>query len=178
MKLKLLWLLLFVCFLIEGTLYHWLIPARWQESAHVVPLFVLTVVVYASLYIHRHYALFLGLIFGLLQDVIFYGHMLGIHMFSYGLTGYLIGLLASGSRGSRMTFTLTLSMVGASILIYESITYALYSLFQLADVSIIWFLWRQVVPTVLFNLLFALAVYIPLRKYLEQKKSVKESSDV
>jgi rod shape-determining protein MreD len=174
MKLKIYWLILFGCFLIEGTLFHWFIPMQWQSSTHLVPLLVLVGIVYSAVFIHRHYALFLGMVFGLLQDVVFYGHMLGVHTFSYGLTGYLVGLMY---RNSRVTISATMLMVGLSIVIYESITYALYSLFQIADISFVWFLLRQLLPTLIFNLLFALAVYLPARKWLEDLYVNKEQGD-
>ncbi len=174
MKQKLYWLIIFGCFIMESTLFHWLVPIKWQQSTNLTPLFVLIGIVYSAMFMHRHYALFLGMVFGLLQDVVFYGHMLGVHTFSYGLTGYLIGL---SYRSTRVTITSTMTMVGFGMVIYQSITYALYSLFQITDVSIVWFLLRQLLPSLLFNLLFALAVYLPARKWLEDRYVNKESQE-
>lgn len=64
-------LLLFLLFILEGTLVPWLIPTAWQTR--IAPHLVYVVILYFSVYENRHTGLILGLVFGMLHDIVFMG---------------------------------------------------------------------------------------------------------
>lgn len=148
-------------FILEGTIVHWLIP-DWE--VRIAPHLVLVAVVYIALYLNRHLALLYGLIFGMLQGIIFYGHMVGAYSFGMGLTGYLAGLIF---RRFHLNIASTLFIITLSNLLFDMILYGLYRLFGITELAIQWVFVQQIIPSLMINLLFALLIYIPVRSFLE-----------
>lgn len=168
------WLLCILLFLLQGTLLIWLLPSSWQVGVHVSPNFVFVIILYIALHLGRHQALVYGLLFGMLQDFIFYGHMLGVHSFAMGLTGYLTGLL----QARRPHFILnTMLLVGIGYMVFETIMYGAYRVFNVTKIDYLGALTHSILPSALFNMLFALAVYMPMRKLLEDLASFKKDRD-
>ncbi|MGZ9585132.1 rod shape-determining protein MreD [Paenibacillus marinisediminis] len=155
-------LFMFVLFLIEGTLLPIFIPDEWM--GRIVPQFVFIIVLYHAVYKHRHTALLMGLGFGFLQDVVYYGHMIGPHAFSMGLLGYLIGLLFN-TRNVSMGTMMVISIMGSFA--YQSILFGIYSLFNLHQYTFQYALMEYMLPSLLIQLLFAMVVYVPMRKWFD-----------
>lgn len=174
MKRHVIWLICLLLFLLQGTLLNWILPSSWQSSVHVSPNFVFVIVLYIALQLGRHQALVYGLLFGLLQDFIFYGHMLGVHSFAMGLTGYLVGLLQSRRPNFIMN---TVLLVGLGYIVFETIIYGAYLVFNVTKIDYLGALTHSILPSALFNMLFALAVYMPMRKLLEDLASYKKDRD-
>ncbi|MBD0381691.1 rod shape-determining protein MreD [Paenibacillus sedimenti] len=164
----LLWLILLGLFVLQGTIAHWLIPSSWQGQVYVAPHFTLVFILFIGLFHHRHTALIYGLIFGLLQDFNYYSSILGIYSFGMGLTGYLAGL--TQRRQPNLIFY-NLLITGIGLLLFELINYGINRLFKLIDIDLEFALTHYMLPSVLFNLLFALLCYVPIRKLLEGKLS-------
>ncbi|MCC2684984.1 MAG: rod shape-determining protein MreD [Paenibacillaceae bacterium] len=166
-------LLLFALFLLEGTVLPWLTPSDWQEKALVSPHLVLVAILYTSLYTNRHLALAYGIGFGLLQDFAYYGPMIGTNSFAMGLSAYMIGLLM---RRTPIRIVMSLFGIAWGVFGYECIRYGLYRLFQLTSVPFEWSLLHEMLPSLLIDLLFALAVYVPARKWLERLDDEEKES--
>jgi rod shape-determining protein MreD len=162
------WLFLsvFGLFLLQGTIVHWILPAAWQSpQVYVSPNFTLMIVIFMGLFLHRHYALFYGLFFGLMQDFIYYGHMIGPQSFAIGLVGYVAGLVP---RRQSSLILYTLILLGLGELMFEHINYGLNRLFSVTSTTYQYALVHFMLPSMLFNMLFGLAVYIPIRKLFER----------
>ncbi|MBM7563775.1 rod shape-determining protein MreD [Paenibacillus sacheonensis] len=149
-------------FLSEGTIFYWLIPG--DLVGRIIPHFTLAFVLFAALYRGRHASLLLGLSFGLLQDLAFYGRIIGVHSFSMGLVGYMTGLLLERKRS---TLLMALSMIGLSTLVYDTVVYFIYKVFRLTDLTYEYSLYQHIIPSLFLQLLFALALYIPARRWFE-----------
>jgi rod shape-determining protein MreD len=165
-----LWLIILALFILEGTLLQWLIPVMWQSKVYVAPHFILVIVIYIGLYVNRHTALIYGLIFGLLQDFMYYSPMLGPISFAMGLTGYLAGLL---HRRLHSNIVVSMLVIGFGNLFFDCMIYGLYRLFQINHLNLQWVFFYQMLPSMLINLLFALLVYIPVRKLFESIQAAK-----
>ncbi len=155
-------LLLFVLFILEGTIVPWLIPGPWH--ARIVPHLVYICLLFVSVYDHRHAGMVMGLIFGLLHDVVYYGALIGAYSFAMGLSCYLMGLL---SRSQRAPMPLMMIIVIFGSLLFDSILFGTYSLFELTHRPYTWALQNHIIPNLFVQFLFALAIYVPLRKQLE-----------
>jgi rod shape-determining protein MreD len=156
------WVILLVLFMIQSSLFFWVLPGEW--AYRVAPHLVLVSIVVASLFVHRYFAMSLGLVFGFLHDLQFYGHMLGLFTFVMGLTGYLTGM---AFQRKHMTFFYVAAVVGISCLSFDTLVYMLYALFQVASSSYLWALLHYILPSLFINLLFFTVMYIPLRQYAE-----------
>ncbi|WP_219837972.1 rod shape-determining protein MreD [Paenibacillus sp. R14(2021)] len=161
-------------FLTEGTVFYWLLPD--SMVGRIVPHFTLAFVLFAALYRGRHTALVLGMAFGLLQDLAFYGRIIGVHSFAMGLVGYLTGLLLERKRS---TLLMALFVISVSTLVNDTVVYIIYRVFRLTNQSFQWALSQHMIPSLFLQLLFALAMYIPVRRWFEGslKPKTEEEED-
>lgn len=166
-------LTLFLLFLLEGTLAKWMIPSAWQSDVVVAPHLVLIMVLYISVYSGRRQGLFYGFGFGLLHDIVYYGPMIGPYTITMAASAYLTGLIASRSRGQILT-TLFFLVVGN--LLFEWMIYGIYWIYKVTHTDVDWVFSRLILPSVLFNLLFALAVYLPVRKLMDWMRGIKRDT--
>lgn len=169
-----LFLLMFLLFILEGTLVPWLVPSAWQSR--IAPHLVYVVILYFSVYENRHTGLILGLVFGMLHDIVFYGALIGTYSFAMGLSGYLLGLL---SRNQRAPLPLMMIIVLLGSLLLDSILFGTYSLFELIHQPYTWALKSNIIPNVFVQFVFALAIYVPLRRQLEiitRRRSPEENA--
>ncbi|WNS43590.1 rod shape-determining protein MreD [Paenibacillus sp. MMS20-IR301] len=173
MRRSVLVLLLILLFMLEDTVLPWLMPDAWEMR--IIPNLVFIVILFVTVYHHRHTALILGLSFGMLHDVVFYGRILGAHSFAMGLSAYLIGLVF---QIPRAPLPLMMGVVLLGSLLEDSVLFAIYSVFNLGQQSYNWALLHHMLPTMLFHFAAALLLYIPLRRQLEllKKETRKEEA--
>lgn len=166
---------LFVLFLLEGTILEWIIPPVWQSKVLVAPHLVLVGVLLVALYKNRYQALAYGLAFGFLQDFIYYGHALGVYSFSMGLVGYVAGLTFRLPYQGLFT-SLVVVMLGSFA--YDTTVYGIYRFFLgVIRLDFQWTFLHQMLPSMLFNALIALLMYVPARKWLEKVAEGKRESE-
>src|SRR5690606_9768034 len=128
--------------LIETAVLPWLVPAAM--GGRIVPHFPFLVTLFVAVTAGRHTAFFFGLGFGLFQDVVFYGHLIGAYAFGMALAGYLAGLLVGRLRPSAGLY-IVLTAFGGFML--DTIVYAIYRLFQVTTVSYLFAIGWQILPT-------------------------------
>lgn len=156
-------LLLFLLFIIQGTVLPWLIPDPW--AMRIVPDLVFIVLLFVTVYHHRHTALVLGLCFGMLHDIVFYGRIIGAHSFAMGVSAYLIGLVF---QAPRAPLPMMMSIVLLGSLLYDSILFGIYTIFKLNSEPYNWALMHYMLPTMLVHFALGLMMYIPVRRQLEK----------
>ncbi|HAG00116.1 MULTISPECIES: rod shape-determining protein MreD [Paenibacillus] len=155
-------LLLFVLFILQGTVFFWLTPSSLQLQ--IYPNFVLVAIFFVSIYYHRHTGLVLGLIFGMLHDIVYYGEMIGTYSFAMGISAYLLGLVFKAPR-APLPMMMTIVILGS--LLFDSTLFGIYKVFRLNPTSYNWSLLHHMLPNLLVHFAFALAIYVPVRKQLE-----------
>jgi len=158
----LLWFIGFLFFLCEGTIVPWLIPDFAADMQLVVTSRMAFIwFLYIAIYLQRSTAIAMALAFGLLHDLIFYGHMLGVHAFGMVLCTYLIALML---RDTHVTWYTGIASIGLGLIAFDMIKYGLYRLFQVTEADPWWHVVHNIVPSLSLNLLFALAIYYPVIK--------------
>ncbi|MEX1029603.1 MAG: rod shape-determining protein MreD [Paenibacillaceae bacterium] len=172
---KIIWLLIFIVFILEGTWVHWLIPTGWYNGLQVAPHFVLVLVLFVSIIRNRHLGLFFGLMFGLMHDIVYASPMLGPHSFSMGLTAYAAGVMA---KRLKITMISALFMISFSIVLYDVVNFLVFRMFRVIDVPFITIFSDFIMPTLLFNLLFAVIVYVPARRWMDRRKVHQEDESL
>lgn len=156
-------LLLFLLFILQGAIVPWLLPSSWQNV--IMPNLVFIVLLFVSVYHHRHTALVLGIIFGLLHDVVYYGDMIGTYSLVMGFSTYIMGFIF---RAPRAPMPLMMTVVILGSLLFDSMIFAIYRVFSLTQVSYDWNLLHHVLPDLVVHFVFGLIIYVPLRKQLEK----------
>jgi rod shape-determining protein MreD len=160
---------MFLLFLIEGTIAQVFASEVWGLPWLIVPRFVLVGIVFIGLYAGRRRALLFGLFFGLLYDVV-YAEVIGVYAFATATLGYLAGL---ASRYFHQSWLLVLVNVLLVTFINEWLVYEIYHLFNMANMNGSQLLFDEAIPTVVFNVLFALVIFRPMSKLLH--KSLNKS---
>jgi len=147
--------------LIQTSVLPWIIPYEWHDR--LLPNLPFLMTVYVALFSGRHRGFLFGLCFGLLEDSLFYGHLLGAYGFGMGLLGYLIGL--SAERRPRLLGS-TMLAIGFGSFALDSIVFWVYKLFQVTELTYGFALYWEIVPTLLLQLILALLLYMPVRRWL------------
>ncbi|MBO8172544.1 MAG: rod shape-determining protein MreD [Bacillaceae bacterium] len=155
--------LLTVLLLLEGTVLQFVSPDTWGITIQMIPRFVVVGVIYIALYLGRRKGLWYGLIFGLLQDIL-YSDVIGVYAFGMGLVGYFSGLAFKLFHQGLLLILLTMIV---SILIYDLVIYSFFSMFGIASVNLQWMMMNQLIPTLFLNAIFAVLIYVPMKKILE-----------
>lgn len=148
-----------VVFVLEGTVMQVISPETWGLSWTTVPRFALVCCIFISTFLGRREGLYYGLAFGFLQDVLF-GQVIGIYMMSMMVASYFAGMIVLlFQRGFGMMLVTTIVILFG----HEWLLYSLFRLFSVAPYDVQWILTRQILPSVVFNLAFALIMYVPIR---------------
>lgn len=147
--------------IVQTSIIPWLIPDAWSDR--LLPNLPFVMTVFVALFAGRYRAFLFGLGFGLLEDVLFYGHLMGSYGFGMALLGYLIGLVAE-RRSRTLAETALATGIGSGIL--NSMIYCVYKLFQMTDLTYGFAAYWQIVPTLLLDLMISLLIYVPVRRWL------------
>ena len=164
--------LMLLVFVLEGALMPWLIPSGFGDR--IIPHFVFVFVMYAALYGNRHQALLLGAGFGLLQDIVYYGHLIGAHAFLMGLIGYFTGVLFAARKATLM---MAVAVVGLACLLYDTTLLYIYKVFKISNADYAWALLHHILPSLFLQLVFMLLCYIPLRKMFQSTQRTQTEDE-
>ncbi|WP_419878873.1 rod shape-determining protein MreD [Brevibacillus centrosporus] len=158
-----------VLFLLEGTVVQVIATATWGLSWMTVPRFALVCCILISMFMGRREGLYYGLAFGFLQDVLF-GQVIGIYTMSMMVASYFAGLIVLlFQRGFGMVFvTSALILFG-----HEWLLYSLFRLFSAAPYDVQWMLNRQILPSVILNLVVTLLIYVPIMRMCNKIQAKK-----
>ena len=165
-------LMMLLLFIVEGSVLPWLIPAGY--GSRIIPHFIFVIVIYSALYSNRHRALMLGVSFGLLQDIVYYGHLIGAHAFIVGLLAYFTGLLLEKKRATIM---MAIAVIGFACILYDTALYYIYRVFRITNESYAWALIDYILPSLFLQLAFALVCYVPVRKIFEVRLKAKSEKE-
>ncbi|WP_221469494.1 rod shape-determining protein MreD [Cohnella nanjingensis] len=160
--------------LLQTAVIPWLIPSAWSDR--LLPHLPFVMTVFVAMFAGRHRGFLFGLGFGLLEDTLSYGHMIGAYAFGMALFGYLIGLAAE-QRSSR-TLALLLVTVGIGSGLLDLLVYFIYKLFLLTHLPIAYVVYWQVVPTLLLQTFAGLLLYLPVRRwFVKNVAAAKEEAN-
>lgn len=154
-------LFLFFLFVIEGTWLQWMVPDVWGADWTLVPAFSLTVVMLVSIYFGSRRGMVYGVLLGLMYDLAF-GHIIGSYVFSVAFVTYFSGQFMKQFQRHSILILVT---VTAGIVLHILIIYGLYTLFGVTWFPFRWMIFRLLFPSALFNLLFAIFLLRPIKRW-------------
>ncbi|MCC3376908.1 rod shape-determining protein MreD [Cohnella sp. REN36] len=161
-----------VLLLLQTAVIPWAIPSAWSDR--LLPHLPFVMTMFVAAFAGRHRAFLFGLGFGLLEDTLSYGHMIGAYAFGMALLGYLVGLLAEQRTTRTLAFTLLMIGLGSGLL--DLLVYFVYKLFLLTHLSVAYVVYWQVVPTLLLQTFAGLALYLPVRRWFIKTAAPKEEA--
>ncbi|AUJ26131.1 MULTISPECIES: rod shape-determining protein MreD [Virgibacillus] len=131
-----------------------LLKSDWLIVSHWVFIFLVFIAVFYDNE-STHYSVLYALIFGLLIDIV-YTSTLGVYMFSYASTIYLIYGLKKLLHGNILVVAL-LGIVG--LVVSDGMIYLIYSVVALTDMPWSMYLTNRLLPTIGSNLIFLFVLY-------------------
>jgi rod shape-determining protein MreD len=172
MKKILLPFLIYLVFISESSLFQAIIPDHNSLDWQFIPRFTMVMILFIAIYINTTYGIVYGLAFGLLTDLL-YTDIIGVYLFSMAATAYVISVFSRYLFGNLFV-VLLLSIIGISVL--EFFVYGLNSLIGVSNQMIDLFLYKRLLPTLILNGLFAILIYYPYVKQLNQlRETIKEN---
>jgi rod shape-determining protein MreD len=172
MKKVLLPLLIYLAFISESSLVQALLPQENSMDWQMIPRFSMVMILFIAMFLNTTYGILYGLAFGLLTDLL-YTDIIGVYLFSMAATAYITSVFSRYLFGNVIV-TLLLTIVGVSIL--EFFVYGLNSLIGISNQMIDMFLFKRLLPTLIINGFFAILIYYPYVKQLNQvKDTLKEN---
>ncbi len=160
--------LMLLVFVVEGSIVPWIIPEGFGDR--IIPHFVFIFVMFAALYGNRHMALFLGAGFGLLQDIVYYGHLIGSHSYLMALIGYFAGVLFANRKP---TIIMAVTVIGTACIMYDSILFMINKVFKITNLEYAGALISYILPSLFLQLVFMLICYVPLRRLFQSTQKVQ-----
>ncbi|MFC7393192.1 rod shape-determining protein MreD [Scopulibacillus cellulosilyticus] len=157
-----LFLILFVLFLIQGTVMTVFSPEWFGFNMAVIPHFILVAVMLIAFFLNRGTAVKYGVVFGFLIDII-YTNVWGVYAFCIAFTAYLMSYLTKVFH-MNLIVVLFISMIGVCFLELE--VYGIYSIVGLTNVPFVHFLEFRLPPTAALNGVFTIIAFYPMRRFL------------
>ncbi|WP_078555362.1 rod shape-determining protein MreD [Bacillus alkalicellulosilyticus] len=165
--------IVFIFFILEGTVFQIFAPERYGATFVIIPRMVLITIVIIGIIRGRTSGVLFGIGFGLLYDVV-YTEMLGVYMFSMGVIGYVCSLPYRPIQRSYFLIVLTCII---AVIIQEYYLFGVYSLLGIAHMTSEQFLYSRFSSTLLFNIFLSLILVGPLRKYVQYLDRMEKQLD-
>lgn len=121
----------------------------------VVPNTGLLIIIAVSLFKGRYYGGFLGLIIGLLQDIVF-SPVIGINAFIYFFAGYFVGLVENKLTKDNVLIPLLFSIFG---IIYYNFSYYVFMYFLSRDIPFLSFAKDVLLIEIIYSSILSIPIY-------------------
>ncbi|WP_079530410.1 rod shape-determining protein MreD [Halobacillus hunanensis] len=158
---------LFILLAIQGMAMS-LLPANIVYSDLLVtPHWVLCFIVIIAIFYdkdHTYHAIWYGMIFGLLIDVVYTG-VLGVYMATYAMTAYVLHGLKELVHANFIVASLLAIL---SVALADTMLYMIYSFVQVTTISWGNYATSRLLPTVAGNMIFFIILYPCVKNRLEQ----------
>ncbi|MBQ7915381.1 MAG: rod shape-determining protein MreD [Firmicutes bacterium] len=146
-------LLAIVLLCLESTVLHYI------KIYGIIPNLTLCMVVSCSLLFGSTFGRRLGLVIGLIQDVLFLD-VLGFFTLLYFLLGQIAGLFKNGFDQNNLL--LSLGLTALFDLLFSGICYLFFHFFQ-GRIDVMYFLTSTILPELIYTLIASIPVYFLVR---------------
>lgn len=151
-------IILFIILVTEGVAIDFLPNVLASTDILITPHWVFVFLLLISLFYDTNdtfFAIFYGVIFGLLIDIVYTG-VLGVYMFVYPFAIYIVHLL---KRFLQANLYMAIALSTISLFLIEIMLLLIFSIIGPVDVSNTYFFIHRFIPTLIANVLFLLPVY-------------------
>lgn len=163
-------LVLFIIMVLEGVAIEILPVKIIHGNLLIISHWVLICLIFAAIFYDEedtNYSLVYAILFGLLIDVV-YTHILGVYMFTYAMTIYIIKKLTRLLHSNLVT-TLLFGMLG--IILADWFIYVIFTMIGYTDLSLDSYLLERLLPTIIANIIFLILIYPFLSKKFPKWKA-------
>ncbi|WP_066194429.1 MULTISPECIES: rod shape-determining protein MreD [Gracilibacillus] len=167
-------LIAFICFILvilEGTFAAISIPflpTDWMVISHFVFVFLIYVTILFEKE-HTYYAIAFSVIFSLIIDIV-YTDVIGVYIFAYTFTLYVIRVLMKVLQ-ANVLIAMLMTIMGVTAA--DAVVNFLYQLIQIQQVDWYFYWQNRLLPTVLWNLIIGILLYMIFSKRLANWSVIK-----
>lgn len=169
-------LTLFIFMIMEGVALELLPASLVRSHLMIIPHWALIILVFAAIFYdeNTNFSVIYAAIFGLLIDII-YTNILGVYMFTYAVSIYIISRLTKFLHSNLLTAILlaTLALTVADISIN-----VVYTMIGIASYTWKYYTIHRLLPTMLANILFLIVLYPLITKWFKKWKSQRTTSSI
>jgi rod shape-determining protein MreD len=152
-------------FVLESTFVELLPAEAFNSDRILVPHFLLVIILFFTVYVNEKQGIIYSIVFGLLFDIV-YTEIIGINLFMFPLTTYLVSKIMNVLQTNIVIVSLV-SLIG--IVFLELGVYEMNFLIHQTDMVFQSFLNDRLFPTLLLNLAFTIIIAHPLKKISEKQ---------
>lgn len=152
-------LILLMVLLLNFFLQSTIIP--YMSILGVVPNTALLIVISISLLKGKYYGGFIGIVIGMLQDIVF-SPVIGINSFIFFFLGYIVGLVENKLSRDNLFIPLILSIIGT---IYYNFFYYIFMFFLSRDIPFLSFIRNIMTIEIIYNAILSIPVYMMFSKF-------------
>lgn len=158
-------LICFVMVILEGITTRFTLPFTNDGQAvfHFLFIFLVMVTIFFERS-HTYYVILFSLIFSIMIDILYTG-VLGVYLFSYSITLYIIRIFM---KVFHSNFFVVLLMLLIGIALTDHIVYFLYKIILVHDMPWDAFITERFIPTLAWNVIFGIIFYLLFAKRLEK----------
>ncbi|MBS4208962.1 rod shape-determining protein MreD [Bacillus sp. FJAT-50079] len=139
------------------------------EERHIIPHFILVLLMMTGIYYFRNQALLYALLFGLLFDV-YYTGTIGIYLCLYPIAVYLTTKMIRILHVNILTTTIVITL---HLAIVELLVYAFAVLVLRVSMPPAEFASLRLWPTLICNAILCLIIYFPFSRWLQSSQKEK-----
>lgn len=156
---------LFTALFIFESIFLELMPVKYLNNEQImVPHFLMSGLLFLTVYGNRNHGIIYGFIFGLLFDVV-YTEIIGIYLFLFPVISYTIAKLMKVLQTNIIIVSLV-SLFGVVLL--ELGAYEMNYLIHSTNMDFISFAGSRLLPTAILNLIFIIIFSFPLKRQFEK----------
>lgn len=160
-------IILLILLAFEGVALDLLPSSIIDSESLIISHWVLIFLIYISLFFDlksTYHGVIYAAIFGLLIDIV-YTDILGVYMFAYFITVYIVFLMGRSLK-INLLGTIFLGIVG--IILADMLIYFIYYFISLTTISLKNYAYYRLLPTVLANIIFLIVLYPFVNKRLQR----------
>ncbi|MDG5786850.1 rod shape-determining protein MreD [Evansella sp. AB-P1] len=164
-----LFLILFLLFILEGSVFQIFAPDQFGVPYLFTPRWVFLIIIFAGIFRGRMVGTVYGIIFGVMYDVI-YMSVLGVYAFGMGFIAYLLSISIPIFQRNLIIAIITAVL---AVITLDYYVYGMMLLLGITTVEHAEFFNVRFLPSLLLNVAFISVFAYPLRKgfyYLRQKQ--------
>ncbi|GAB2560612.1 rod shape-determining protein MreD [Gracilibacillus alcaliphilus] len=164
-------LICLILVILEGTLASLSLPfvkSDWMIVSHFAFVFLIYVTIFFEKD-YTYYAIALSVIVSLIIDVV-YTDVIGVYIFAYTFTLYVIRVLMKVLQ-ANVIIAMLMTLLGVSAV--DMVVSFLYQILQIHQAGWDFYWVNRLVPTVIWNLLIGLLLYVIFAKRLSKWSTIK-----
>ncbi|GAE92614.1 rod shape-determining protein MreD [Gracilibacillus boraciitolerans JCM 21714] len=167
-------LLAIICFLLvilEGT-FSLIYMSMFDGNSMIVSHFMFVFLIYVTIYFEKSttfYAIALSILFSFIVDIV-YTDIIGVYVFAYTVVLYGIRVFM---KVLQSNFFIAMIMTIFGIVAADILIFLLYNIIQVHQLSWDFYLLNRLIPSLIWNVIISLIIYICFAKRLEKWSIIK-----